>query len=279
MADNTDEEHLDNPINTQLNIPSDDIIPTQDTATINPNQETENMEVHKHPHHVTHKKKWKEYLLEFFMLFLAVFCGFLAEYQLEHIIEKDKEKQYIESLGRDVNDDIKFINEHYKQWQNNYNSSDSLAKIFESNEIIKKPELAISLMPEVIGFADFVSSDGTIQQLMNSGGLRLIRKRDVVDSIMAYQKQIEIIKNFQNGMNQYQQNSRQLTDIFDFVANANFANTKNVSLLSSDKKSLNTAYVYVINWRKKFHWLLIYADAIKQHAEGLLGVIHKYYFI
>ena len=279
MADNTDEEHLDNPINTQLDIPSDDIIPTQDTATINPNQETENMEVHKHPHHVTHKKKWKEYLLEFFMLFLAVFCGFLAEYQLEHIIEKDKEKQYIESLGRDVNDDIKFINEHYKQWQNNYNSSDSLAKIFESNEIIKKPELAISLMPEVIGFADFVSSDGTIQQLMNSGGLRLIRKRDVVDSIMAYQKQIEIIKNFQNGMNQYQQNSRQLTDIFDFVANANFANTKNVSLLSSDKKSLNTAYVYVINWRKKFHWLLIYADAIKQHAEGLLGVIHKYYFI
>ena len=237
------------------------------------------MEVHKHPHHVTHKKKWKEYLLEFFMLFLAVFCGFLAEYKLEHIIEKDKEKQYIESLGRDVNDDIKFINEHYKQWQNNYNSSDSLAKIFESNEIIKKSEIAISLMPEVIGFADFVSSDGTILQLMNSGGLRLIRKRDVVDSIMAYQKQIEVMKNYQNGMNQYQQNSRQLTDIFDFVANANLANTKNASLLSSDKKSLNTAYVYVVNWRKKFHWLLIYADAIKQHAEGLLEVIHKYYFI
>ena len=35
--------------------------------------QTENMEVHKHPHHATHKKKWTEYLLEFFMLFLAVF--------------------------------------------------------------------------------------------------------------------------------------------------------------------------------------------------------------
>ncbi len=34
--------------------------------------QTETMEVHKHPHHVTHKKKWGEYLLEFFMLFLAV---------------------------------------------------------------------------------------------------------------------------------------------------------------------------------------------------------------
>ena len=35
------------------------------------------MEVHKHPHHITHKKKWIEYLLEFFMLFLAVFLALL----------------------------------------------------------------------------------------------------------------------------------------------------------------------------------------------------------
>jgi len=37
------------------------------------------MEVHKHPHNVTHKKKWGEYFLEFLMLFLAVFLGFVAE--------------------------------------------------------------------------------------------------------------------------------------------------------------------------------------------------------
>jgi len=43
-----------------------------------PNQETENMEVHKHPHHVMHKKKWGEYVLEFLMLFLAVFLGFFG---------------------------------------------------------------------------------------------------------------------------------------------------------------------------------------------------------
>ncbi len=37
-------------------------------------EQIETMEVH-HPHHVMHKKKWGEYLLEFFMLFLAVFLG------------------------------------------------------------------------------------------------------------------------------------------------------------------------------------------------------------
>src|SRR5438876_3979316 len=44
-----------------------------------PQSQPENMEIHKHPHHVTQKKKWEEYLLEFLMLFLAVFLGFLAE--------------------------------------------------------------------------------------------------------------------------------------------------------------------------------------------------------
>ena len=38
MADNTDEEHLDNPINNQSENPPDEIIPAADTETINPNQ-------------------------------------------------------------------------------------------------------------------------------------------------------------------------------------------------------------------------------------------------
>ena len=93
MADNTDEEHLDNPINKQPEIPADQIISPTDSETINPNQETssyaeamedkkENMEVHHHAHHGHEKKTWKNYFWEFLMLFLAVFCGFLAEYQL-----------------------------------------------------------------------------------------------------------------------------------------------------------------------------------------------------
>ena len=39
------------------------------------------------------------------MLFLAVFCGFLAEYQLEHKIEKDRERQYVRSLLSDLRSD------------------------------------------------------------------------------------------------------------------------------------------------------------------------------
>jgi len=58
------------------------------------------MEVHAHTH--TERKKFTHYFWEFLMLFLAVFCGFLAEYQLEHIIEKQKARQYISSFLQDL---------------------------------------------------------------------------------------------------------------------------------------------------------------------------------
>ena len=58
MADNTDEEHLDNPKNPQSENPFDEI-PTTDSETNNLNQETENMEVHHHPYLQHKPKKWK----------------------------------------------------------------------------------------------------------------------------------------------------------------------------------------------------------------------------
>jgi hypothetical protein len=48
------------------------------------------MEVHHHAH--TARKKWTHYFWEFLMLFLAVFAGFLAENQREHIVEHQRKK-------------------------------------------------------------------------------------------------------------------------------------------------------------------------------------------
>ena len=44
------------------------------------------METHAHHPHTAPGKKWTHYFFEFFMLFLAVFAGFLAENQLENIL-------------------------------------------------------------------------------------------------------------------------------------------------------------------------------------------------
>ena len=71
--DNT-QSPQNNPVNSEPEVGNE-----QQTSDIN-KSETKNMEVHKHPHHLTHKKKWTEYLLEFFMLFFAVFLGFVGRH-------------------------------------------------------------------------------------------------------------------------------------------------------------------------------------------------------
>ena len=58
------------------------------------------MEVHAHPH--TSRKKWTHYFWEFLMLFLAVFCGFLAENKREHMVEHKREKKFMISLVEDL---------------------------------------------------------------------------------------------------------------------------------------------------------------------------------
>jgi hypothetical protein len=60
------------------------------------------MEVH---HHTHHPKKWKEYFWEFFMLFLAVFSGFLAEIQVEHYVESQRAKKYMTDLISDIREE------------------------------------------------------------------------------------------------------------------------------------------------------------------------------
>ena len=64
------------------------------------------MEVHHHPH-LPHaeKRKFKEYFLEFLMIFLAVTLGFFAESLREHINDNEKREQYVQSLVEDLESD------------------------------------------------------------------------------------------------------------------------------------------------------------------------------
>ncbi len=65
------------------------------------------MEVHAHSH--TARKKWTHYFWEFIMLFLAVFCGFLAENKREHMIEHQREKRFAVQLLADLTNDSAFF--------------------------------------------------------------------------------------------------------------------------------------------------------------------------
>ncbi|MEO6404579.1 MAG: hypothetical protein ABIO32_03760 [Ferruginibacter sp.] len=142
------------------------------------------MEVH-HPHHPTHKKKWTEYLLEFFMIFLAVFLGFIAENIREQIVEKSKGKEYIRSFSEDLQKDLKQLSNVIPQVVERKRRLDSLN--YYLHHIDQHTAELYYYARHSTRPASFAPNDRTIVQLKNSGGFRLVSNKESVDSIMRYQ--------------------------------------------------------------------------------------------
>jgi hypothetical protein len=155
--------------------------------TPNSQPETASMEVQKHPHHVMHKKKWPEYLLEFFMLFLAVFLGFVAENIREHSVNKEIEKRNIESFVSNLKEDSISLVASIAVNKERLIFLDSLLALKSSNlpERFFQEHFIYYMLK--LGYLNYFMSNGsTFEQMRSSGTLRLL-SHDVLDSILKYQ--------------------------------------------------------------------------------------------
>jgi hypothetical protein len=142
------------------------------------------MEVHAHTH--TARKKWTHYFWEFLMLFLAVFCGFLAENKREHMIEHQREKQYmitlLEDLKRDTAQFVK-MKIFLVETTGRKDSIISYTRPPIKNDNILKYYREVAFITSIGSYA---YNDRTIEQLRQSGNFRLIRKRTITDSLTKY---------------------------------------------------------------------------------------------
>lgn len=126
------------------------------------------------------------------MLFLAVFCGFLAEYKLEHVIEHNREEQFMISLVEDLESDTAELN-------NALNVCESVSRYTDSVLIFlstyKPGEALPAHFDDLVGFAgqrqNHINTDRTSAQLKNSGSMRLIRNKHISDAILSYWKSID----------------------------------------------------------------------------------------
>lgn len=84
------------------------------------------MEVHHHPDLHHKRKNFKEYFLEFLMIFLAVTLGFFAEGLREHLSDKRIEREYIVSFVEDLKQDTANFNLVIPASENNLKGVDSL---------------------------------------------------------------------------------------------------------------------------------------------------------
>ena len=174
------------------------------------------MEVHAHAH--TTRRKWTHYFWEFLMLFLAVFCGFLAEYQLEHKIEKDREKQFTKLLYRDLRFDTISLKAVINARIRKSVLLDSLSKLLIADNLENRGRDLYYLGRYATRFYDsrFIPNDGTLQQLKNAGNLRLIHKPTTAVAIIQYDVELRnVLALFQQEATNREDYMKTASGIFD----------------------------------------------------------------
>ena len=150
------------------------------------------MEVHHHAN--TPGKKWTHYFWEFLMLFLAVFCGFLAEYQLEHTIEHQREIKYVKLLIQDLKKDTTNLQTYINMRKEKRIMMDSLLLLLSSDIHKQFGNEVYYFARHVFNGPPFVSTDGAMQQLKNAGNLRLLKNEEVINNILTYDASVKDLK-------------------------------------------------------------------------------------
>ena len=156
------------------------------------------MEVHAHSSPATggahtEKKKFTHYLWEFLMLFLAVFCGFLAENQREHMVEHSRAKAYAKSLLQDLQNDTADINKATVYEMQTASMIDSLVNFVSDKNPSKKSGQLYYYMRLAGHIYTIDWNKATLNQLINSGNLRYFSNTELVTKISAYNTLSNII--------------------------------------------------------------------------------------
>jgi hypothetical protein len=246
------------------------------------------MEVHTHTH--TPRKKWTHYFWEFLMLFLAVFCGFLAEYKLEQTIEQHREKDYMKSMVRDLRADIGGIDTASKLKLMRIGLADSLLALFEKKDF-KNTSGRIYNIGGLLSLRSYFNpNDGTVQQLKNAGGLRLIKKVNVVDSIEHYCNLIRDLQRLQDlEESQLVEYHSEMSKIFSAMVFNKMLGSKqtlqinklntNPKLISEDNQSVNDLNMKIVITKGNRLSQMEALNELKQSAETLIDLIKKEYHL
>ena len=241
------------------------------------------MEVHAHTH--TARKKWTHYFWEFLMLFLAVFCGFLAEYQLEHKIERDREKVYMANMLDDLKTDTAIYSDYAQRNGIIYDLVDTLTALIKSPDRRKHiSKLAYSARILTAKWKQIALVKRTYEEMKSSGHLRLIRNKKVADSVSAYYSSLSELDTYNEvGMIWVDNYAEALAKIFDGEALLKIIKEKKEvslpgdALISEDKTAINE----LLTSMGYFYGALSLNDKVaairKEAVQRLIEIIKKEY--
>jgi len=134
------------------------------------------MEVHHHPD--VRRKRFREYFLEFLMIFLAVTLGFFAENLRERISDSRREKEFAQQLYTELKDDSTVVATKLEGRRAKEKDMNYLAGYFKDSSLTVLPREfypAFTTSTFLINSYAFEPRDGIFSQLRNSGSIRYFK--------------------------------------------------------------------------------------------------------
>ena len=134
------------------------------------------------------------------MLFLAVFCGFMAENHRDNLSEQSRAKEYAISLIKDLENDTINIIYSTKQLVKIEESFDSISSYIHQGIPGDKVAGSFYYHSQIGTISPIVVwNDATLIQLTQSGNLRYFRNHELVNKISSYYSRQGYIRHLNNG--------------------------------------------------------------------------------
>jgi hypothetical protein len=275
--DPSDKSLENSPKDEQKKMPetSNPIIETENIVKSLPTEKTKT-QVTNYIH--TPRKKVKTYLFEFLMLFLAVFCGFIADNLREKLSEHQREKIFISSIVEDIKSDTLESKKIIDRLKSMKEGIDSVLSELSSSKVVVNSNNLYRLWSKNMGLEVFVSNDRTIQQLKSNGELRLIRNIPVSDRIMKYDQTLKRYYTQSNLMYSAMSNMTYYSHVFDFIR-LNKNHNIPIPLTEEGKQSLNLAYGNLDLWNRGLGGLISWLENVNEEGKSMLIFIKKEYHL
>jgi hypothetical protein len=195
----------------------------------------------------------KSFLWEFLMLFLAVFCGFLAQYSLEHKIEREQGRDFALSFREDMIKDTAILQKNIIGLQNLYSACDSLSHNIAKGRTKTKDEIKRLYELNLSALSGFTINltDRTSAQL-KSGGMRLITNKKVADAIVGYWDKLGLLEAIDEGAQTMRMQAREKSYlIFDQKYYSESVNAQGARLVFDGAVLMTNDYVQLTEFANR----------------------------
>lgn len=245
-----------------------------------------------------HNKKWekfKDYFLQFLMLFLAIIFGAIGEnYRQQYtdeVVERNMERETLQAMVNDLKTDVKNLDISINNKIEKEKLASQLITLLNTKQE-KANTKDIYYNARVMTTREaFAASDGAVTQLQYSGGYSMITNTNIIDQINKYhyikEKIYKLNDTEEHILIQYRIAASKIfkADVFSSMLNAEkYKNykyyikplEKDIALFSTDPKLINEFIFWVSSANGNQSSNVALMLSLRQHSLELISSIQDH---